>query len=125
VSIAVIIVLAVLAVLVLLMIGGYVANARRTRGEADELRATLRAADRSLALAQAQDRGWERSTLEAAARDAFAERSPAEVRELLLVKVLDRPGTDEDECVFRVVTDAGDEEILLVRHGDAWSAAAG
>jgi hypothetical protein len=122
VSTVAIIVVAVLAVLVLLMVGGYVASARRSRAEAGEMRDTLREADRSLALARAQDRGWERSTLEAAARDAFAERSPAEVRELLLVKVLDRPGTEDDECVFRVVTDAGAEEILLVRRGDSWLA---
>ena len=47
--------------------------------------------------------------------------TPAEVRELLLVQVVDRPGTEEDQALFRVVTDAGSEEILLVRHGDTWS----
>ena len=62
--------------------------------------------------------------MEAAAREAFAARSPAEVRELLLVQVVDRPGTEEDQALFRVVTDAGSEEILLVRHDGTWGAAA-
>jgi len=80
----------------------------------------VREADQALALARAGDRGWERAVLEAAAREAFAARSPAEVRELLLMQVVDRPGTEEDQALFRVVTDVGSEEILLVRHGDAW-----
>ena len=70
-----------------------------------------------------EDRGWERGALEAAARAAFAARSPVEVRELLLIQVVDRPGTEEDQALFRVVTDVGSEEILLVRNGDAWGAA--
>ena len=87
------------------------------------LRAAVQEADNALALARAADRGWHRETLEAAAREAFAVRSPAEVRELLLVKVVDRPGTDADQALFRVITDAGSEEILLAREGDAWRAA--
>ena len=77
----------------------------------------MREADQALALARAGDRGWERDVLEAAAREAFAARSPVEIRELLLLQVVDRPGTEEDQALFRVVTDVGSEEILLVRHG--------
>jgi hypothetical protein len=123
VSALAIIVIVVLAILVLLIVGGLVANARKTRAEDPELRANLREADRALALARAEDRGWDRGTLEAAAREAFAARSPIEPRELQLLKVVDRPGTEDDQCVFRVVTDAGSEEILLVRSGGAWAAA--
>ena len=115
-----IIVIVVVALFVLLIVGGVIANARRARGGEDDLHVALGEADRALALARAEDRGWERSALEAAAREAFAARSPAEVRELLLVQVVDRPGTEEDQALFRVVTDAGSEEILLVRQGDAW-----
>jgi type II secretory pathway pseudopilin PulG len=118
-----IIILILVALLVLLIVGGVVANARRTRAEGDQLRATLMEADRALAQARAADRGWERGLLESAARDAFAVRSPADVRELQLLKVIDRPGTEEDQALFRVVTDAGSEEILLARHGDSWRAA--
>ena len=124
-SALVIIVIVVLALLLLLFVGGLVANARRARAEDPQLRATLREADQALAHARAEDRGWERSALEAAAREAFAARSPVELRELQIVKVVDRPGTEEDQCLFRVVTDVGSEEILLVRTGGTWGAAPG
>jgi hypothetical protein len=114
----IIIVFAVLVVL--LIVGGLIANARRTRDQEDETLIAVREADQALALARASDRGWERAVLEAAAREAFAARSPVEVRELLLMQVVDRPGTEEDQALFRVITDVGSEEILLVRHGDAW-----
>jgi len=108
------------ALLVLLIVGGLVASARRARGGEDELYTALREADRALAVARAEDRGWDREALEAAARTAFAARSPAEIRELLLMQVVDRPGIEEDQALFRVVTDAGAEEILLVRHDRGW-----
>ena len=115
-----IIVIVVAVLLVLLIVGGLIANGRRARDQEDETHLAVREADHALALARASDRGWERAVLEAAAREAFAARSPAEVRELLLMRVVDRPGTEEDQALFRVVTDAGSEEILLVRHGGAW-----
>jgi hypothetical protein len=121
-TLAIIIVVFVLLV-VLLIVGGLVANARRARGGEDELRVALREADRALAAARAVDRGWDREAIEAAARAAFAARSPVEIGELLLLQVVDRPGTEEDQALFRVVTDAGSEEILLVRREDAWGAA--
>jgi hypothetical protein len=125
VSVLAIIVIVVLVVLVLLFVGGIVANGRRARAEDAQLRATLLEADQALAHARAEDRGWDRSALEAAAREAFAARSPIELRELQIVKVVDRPGTEEDQCLFRVVTDVGSEEILLVRSGDSWGAGPG
>jgi hypothetical protein len=122
-TIAVIIIVFVVLV-VLLIVGGLIANGRRARSLEDETRRAARDADQVLAQARASDRGWERGVLEAAAREAFAARSPAEVLELLLVKVVDRPGMEEDQALFRVVTDAGSEEILLVRDADgAWRAA--
>jgi Flp pilus assembly protein TadG len=117
-----IIVIVVVAVMLLLIVGGLVASGRLFRHEDAQLRATAQEADRALAAARAVDRGWDRPALEAAAREAFAARSLAEVRELLLIQVVDRPGTEEDQALFRVVTDAGSEEILLVREGDAWVA---
>jgi len=120
VSALAVIVVIVAILLVLLIVGGLVANARRAREQEDETLSAVREADQALALARASDRGWERAVLEAAAREAFASRSPVEVRELLLMRVVDRPGTEEDQALFRVITDVGSEEILLVRHGDAW-----
>ncbi|MEA2251278.1 MAG: hypothetical protein QOI62_1788 [Solirubrobacteraceae bacterium] len=120
------IVILVLAILLVgLILGGLVASARRHRDEEPDLRATLLEADRALAQARAEDRGWDRAALETAARGAFAERSPAHVRELLLVQVIDRPGIEEDQAVFRVITDAGSEEIVLLRRGDGWTAPGG
>jgi hypothetical protein len=118
-----IVVIIVVALLVLLIVGGVVANARRSREEVGDLRTTLLEADRALAQARADDRGWERAALEAAARAAFAARSPVDVRELQLLKVIDRPGTEHDQALFRVVTDVGSEEILLARRGDGWASA--
>jgi hypothetical protein len=120
VSTLAVIVIVVAVLVVLLIVGGLIANARRTREQEDETLIAVREADQALALARASDRGWERAVLEAAAREAFAARSPVEVRELLLMQVVDRPGTEEDQALFRVITDVGSEEILLVRHGDAW-----
>ena len=117
-----IVVLVAVVLLAVLVIGGYVATGRRARADDTALRAELEAANRALALAHAQDKGWERSLLEEAARTAFADRSPAEVRELQLVQVVDKPGTDDDQAVFRVVTDHGAEYLHLDRHGDAWVA---
>jgi type II secretory pathway pseudopilin PulG len=115
-----VIVIVVVVVMVLLIVGGLVITGRRSRAEEGELRDVLREADHALALARAEDRGWDRHLLEAACRAAFAARSPVEPRELQLVKVVDRPGTDEDEALFRVITDAGSEEIRLLREGDGW-----
>ena len=118
-TLAVIIIVIVLLV-VLLIVGGLVANGRRARGEEDELLASLREADRALAAARAVDRGWDREAMETAARVAFAARSPAAIGELLLLQVVDRPGTEDDQAVFRVITDHGSEYLHLLRHGDEW-----
>jgi hypothetical protein len=63
-----IIILAVVAVIVLLAVGGAVARRRqleRSQGRFDEHLAEV---NRDLAAAHAEDRGWERSLLEDAAR---------------------------------------------------------
>ena len=122
-TIAIIVIVFVLLV-VLLIVGGLVANGRRARGEEHELLASLQEADRALAAARAVDRGWDREAMEAAARVAFAARSPAAIGELLLLQVVDRPGMEEDQALFRVLTEAGSEEILLVRdEAGSWHAA--
>jgi hypothetical protein len=115
------IVVTVIVLLVLLLgIGGYVAVGRRHRADEAALERELDVANEALALARASDKGWERSNLDEACRAAFADRSAAEIRELQLVQVVDRPGTEEDQAVFRVVTDHGSEYLHLDRHGDAW-----
>ena len=107
-----------------LVIGGYFAAERRQRSRERELLAQLQAADRELAQAHASDKGWERSALEAAARQAVAERfgEDADVQALQLVQVLDRPGVDADQAIFRVQTPDGEHRITLGRAGGVWGA---
>jgi type II secretory pathway pseudopilin PulG len=117
-----IVILVVIVVIAALVVGGFVASGRRQRADEAARRTELEAANHALAMARAEDRGWERSLLEEACRAAFAQRSPAEIRELELVQVVDRPGTEDDQAVFRVVTEHGSEYLHLDRRGDAWVA---
>jgi hypothetical protein len=117
-----IIILVLVVLVIALAIGGYVASGRRQRADRGTLDAELEAANAALAVAHLGDKGWERALLEEAAKAAFAQRSAAEVRELQLVQVVDRPGTEDDQAVFRVITDHGSEYLHLDRHGDAWVA---
>jgi len=115
----ILIVLIVVAVLLaLLFAGGYVANARRNAAEAKTLHARVQQADQELARAHAEDKGWERAGLEAAARRAYADKHGREPRELHLTQVVDRPGIEEDEAVF----EADGERLVLGRSGANWSA---
>jgi hypothetical protein len=115
-----IVVIVIVLLVLLLGIGGYLASGRRQRADQASLDRELEAANEALALARASDKGWERSILDEACRAAFADRSTAEIRELQLVQVVDKPGTEEDQAVFRVVTEHGSEYLHLDRHGDAW-----
>jgi len=115
-----IIILVIVVLVVVLIVGGYVITGRRQRADDAAASTELEAANEALALARASDKGWERSLLEAACRAAFAERSEAEIRDLQLVQVVDKPGTEDDQAVFRVVTDHGSEHLHLDRRGDAW-----
>src|SRR5262245_15696313 len=93
--------LIVIVVLVVLAVGGFFARRAMTRRTESQFRARLEQANHDLAEAAADDRGWDRATLEGAARRLYAEQRGAEPAELLLVEVLDRPGTEEDYAVFR------------------------
>ena len=118
-----VIIVAVVLLLILLAIGGMFANARRRRAGEARFDVSLDEVNRQLAAAHAQDKGWEPSALNAAARRCFADQRVAdEIREEALVAVIDRPGTDEDRAVFRFVTDAGTFLRTLGRAGGEWSA---
>ena len=120
------IVLIVFALLVLGMgVGGFVFMSGRTRSREDELLAQLKRAERELAKAHAADKGWDPATLHAAARTAAGERfGAAAIGDVQLVQVVDKPGTDADQAVFRVHTDAGEHSITLGRSGGVWGPAA-
>jgi hypothetical protein len=119
-----VVLLVLLAVFALLVIGGYVAAERRNRARERELLRQLQEADRALAQAHASDKGWERSALEAAAQRAFAERfGNSDFDALQLVQVIDRPGTDADQAVFRVQTADAEHRITLGRTNGVWGPA--
>ena len=100
---------------------GWIASKRRVQATEGRFQGQLEEANRALATARAEDRGWERANLEAAARAAHTRARPdAEIRELHLIQVVDRPGTEEDQARFRVVDAHGEHEVLLGRHGDEW-----
>jgi hypothetical protein len=113
----------VIVVLLVLIVGGAIARQRqlaRTEGAFDRALAKV---DRDLAAAAAQDRGWDRRRLEAAARRIAAEKLGAEPEELVLVEVIDRPGTDDDQAVFRVRAAGDRHQVVLGRRDGEWVAA--
>lgn len=114
------IVLVVLGVLVVVLaVGGTIAAGRIQRHNEVHLRRSLEAANEALAQARAQDRGWERATLEAAARDAAG----SGYERLELVQVVDHPGVENDKAVFRVIVKGGrDRTVTLGRRDGAWVA---
>ena len=116
-----IIVLAVFAAFLLLALGGALAASLRNRRRAQRFGSRIDEVDRALADARATDRGWERGVLEAAARRAFeVERPGLEIHELTLVQVVDRPGTEEDKAVFRVVAADTRVQLTLGRVAGEW-----
>ena len=110
----------VLGILALLAAGGVIARLLQMRRTEAQFRARLEQANHDLAEAAAADRGWDRSTLEAAARRLYAAERGAEPSELLLVEVLDRPGTDEDRAIFQTRGDGARHQLTLGRRGDEW-----
>jgi hypothetical protein len=114
---------AVAAVLLVLAVGGFLAQRRRMASTEEQFRAGIAQADRDLAAAHAQDNGWDRERLEAAARRVFAEQHPGhEIDDLALVQVVDKPGVDADEAVFAVRGGGHEHRVVLGRAGDGWTA---
>jgi hypothetical protein len=106
----------VLAVLAILAIGGIIARNAQLKRSRPAFERSLEQVNRDLATAAAQDRGWDRATLEDAARRIYASERGGEPPELELVEVRDRPGTDEDQAVFR----CGGEHLTLGRRDGEW-----
>jgi hypothetical protein len=115
--------LIVIVVLLVLAVGGAIARRRQLDRTEDAFRRALAKVDRDLAAAAAADRGWDRVRLEAAARRVAAERLGSEPDELVLVEVVDRPGTDEDQAVFRVRAAGDRHRLVLGRRDGEWVAA--
>jgi type II secretory pathway pseudopilin PulG len=123
VSALAIVLIALAAVILLLFAGGFIANARRTRAREAQRRVQVEAADQALAQARAGDRGWDLAVLQAAARAAFAvEHGGHEPDQLDLIQVVDKPGTDADEAVFRCAHGHHEHDVVLGREGERWVA---
>lgn len=120
-----IVLLVVLVVVVVLAAGGYMAMTRRTHAREAALQRELAQAEDALAQAHALDKGWDRARLDAAARAAAAARfGDAVVGAPQLVQVIDRPGVDADQAVFRIESSDGREHrITLGRAGGEWGPA--
>ena len=110
----------VIVVLAVLAVGGFFARRALTRRTETQFRARLERANHDLAEAAAEDRGWDRATLESAARRIYAEQRGAEPAELLLTEVIDRPGTEDDLAVFHVAGEGRRETLTLGRHDGDW-----
>jgi hypothetical protein len=106
----------VLIVLVALSVAGFFVRRAQLRRSRPAFDRSLEQVNRDLAAAAAADRGWDRSTLEDAARRIYASERGGEPADLLLVEVRDRPGTDEDQAVFR----CGADTLTLGRRDGEW-----
>jgi len=106
----------VIIVIVVLAVGGIIARTQQLKRSRPAFDRSLEQVNRDLAAAAASDRGWDRATLEDAARRIYASEHGGEPVELVLVEVRDRPGTDQDQAVFR----CGSEHLTLGRRDGEW-----
>ena len=122
-SLLAILIIAFVVLAVVLFIGGYIVAGRRRDASTEQLLDAIKSADEALAQARAGDRGWDLSLLQAAARTAYANRFEGrEPEELHLIQVVDKPGTESDEAVFRAIDGHRREDVVLGREGDRWVA---
>jgi uncharacterized membrane protein len=110
----------ILLVLLVLAVGGVIARFMWLRRTESHFRERLEQANHDLAEAAAEDRGWDRDLLESAARRAYAEQRGDEPAQLLLVEVLDRPGTEDDAAVFRAEREGRHDTLRLGRKDGEW-----
>jgi len=123
VSALAIVVIVLLGVVVVFAVGGAMATARRASAREANLSRVLGEANEALARARAEDRGWDRDTLDSAVRAAVAERMRGQALDsILLVQVVDRPGTDDDVAVFRIVAGGRETDLTLGRREGEWVA---
>jgi hypothetical protein len=117
-----IILIVIAALLLLLLAGGFAGAARRRGHHAPHYDRNLAEADRALEHARAADKGWDRTALEAAARDALSgERPEFAYSELALVLVDDKPGISEDRAHFLATGDDGEARVVLARRDSGWA----
>lgn len=116
-----IVIVVVLLLLVLVALFGALSAQRRNRAGAEAFSESLTAVDRELAAATAEDHGWQRDTLNAAARAAYAQHRPGvEPTTIELTRIVDEPGTDSDLAIYRIIAPDGVTELTLGRRDGEW-----
>ena len=110
----------VVLVVAVLIAGGLAVNARRYREDERTLGDAVLAADQALATAHAVDKGWDRAAPRVRGARRLRRPPGQPIRELHLIQVVDRPGTEDDQAVFRVVTEGGEHDVRLGRRDDGW-----
>jgi hypothetical protein len=112
------IVLIILGVVLLAFFAAGLAVARR-RANRPDFEADVAAADAALESARAEDRGWDRELLHAAAHGALRQHRPSSEWEALhLVLVDDRPGVEEDRAHLMATGPHGTARVILTREPD-------
>ncbi len=108
-------------VLLLLFVGGIVVERRRLNRPGFE--ADVASADQALERARAEDRGWDREMLHAAAQAALqSERPDFSWESMHLVLVDDRPGVEEDRAHLVATGADGQARVVLSRDAQgSWS----
>ena len=113
-SVLLIVLIVVVVLLAVFFVGGLVYSRRRLNDPA--LEPHIASADQMLEQARANDRGWDRELLEAAARRSLGQERPEfGVDQLHLVLVDDRPGVEEDRAHVLAVGDRGQARVILTR----------
>ena len=110
--------LIILGVLLILLVVFFVGGLVRSRQRLNDpkLEPHIRAADQELEQARANDRGWDRELLEAAARRSLSQERPDfDVDRLHLVLVDDRPGVEEDRAHMVAMGGGGQARVILTR----------
>jgi len=104
----------VLLLMVVFFVGGLVYSRRRNMDPS--FRASVASADNALEAARAEDKGWDRVLLEAAAHAALkSERPGFEYADLHLVLVDDRPGMEEDRAHMLARGKKESAHVVLMR----------
>jgi type II secretory pathway pseudopilin PulG len=121
-SVIAIVLIVIGALLLVFFVGGLLAARRRARDP--EAAEHIRAADRALEQARANDRGWDRELMAECARAAIGEGRPGyECEAIELVLVDDRPGIAEDRAELVATGPHGPARVFLARReGGDWFA---
>jgi hypothetical protein len=120
VSVLAIVLIVLAAIVLLFLVGGLIEARRRNNRPGREQH--IRAADKALEQARAEDRGWDRELIHAAARLALNEHRPGFAPESLdLILVDDRPGIEEDRAHLIAAGPGESVRVVLARDpSGAW-----